>query len=136
MAKPWNDHKRPDKSEGPGDRADEAKEEGEGKEIGGEGGEGFGEGNTQNSHPHPRRSASRHREGHLAREREEEPAEYPEESEEDGGRDRDAPMGAPVKVTHVGGAPSPQRKTRTSRDSTQNVRTCCCRELWRLTEPQ
>ena len=27
-----------------------------------------------------------------------------------------------------GGTPPPQRKTRTSQDSTQNMLTCCCRE--------
>ena len=43
--------------------------------------------------------------------------------------DRETPRGAPIEVTRVGeGVPPSQRKTRTSRDSTQNVRTCCCRE--------
>ena len=51
-----------------------------------------------------------------------------EEAEEDRRRDGETPQGAPVKVMRVGGTPPPKRKTRTSRDSTENVRTCCCRE--------
>ena len=52
----------------------------------------------------------------------------PEGEEEGGGRDGETPRGALVEVIRVGGTPPPQRKTRTSRDSSQNVRTCCCRE--------
>ena len=36
--------------------------------------------------------------------------------------------GGPVKVNCVGGDANPQRKTRNSWDSTQNMRICCCRD--------
>ena len=69
---------------------------------------------------------------HKSREgREETEAEEDEEgSEVEGDRNIDTPREASVEVTCVGGdvPPPPQRKTRTSQDSTQNVRTCCCRK--------
>ena len=52
------------------------------------------------------------------------------DEEEEKARDGETPRGDPVEVTCMGGdaPPPPQRKTRTYRDSPQNVRTCCCRE--------
>ena len=51
-----------------------------------------------------------------------------EGAEGGGGRDGETPWGAPVEVRCGGGMPPPQRKTHTSWDSPQNVRTCCCRK--------
>ena len=61
----------------------------------------------------------------LQEERGEELEQDPEGSEVGGGRDRETPWGASVEVTRVRGDATPQRKTRTSRDSPQNVSTCC-----------
>ena len=52
----------------------------------------------------------------------------PEGAEEGGEGYGETPRGGPFEVTDEGGAPPPQRKTRTSRDSPLNMRTCCCRE--------
>ena len=60
---------------------------------------------------------------------EEATAKEEDEEEKERIRDGDTPRGGPVKVTCVGvEATPPQSKTRTSRDSPQNVRTCCCRD--------
>ena len=67
----------------------------------------------------------------MAREGDDETTEKEDEEEEENeerNRDKDTPWGPPVNVTRVGGTPPPQRKTQTSRDSPQKVRTCCCRE--------
>ena len=95
----------------------------------GEGGRGW---RGRHTNPSPtRRSRSRHREGHLAREAgaletEEQVLKGADEGAEEDG---ETPRGTPVEVQCVGGGmPPPQRKTQTSWDSPQNVRTCCCRE--------
>ena len=70
-----------------------------------------GERNRQQP-PLPRRGASQHREGHAAREREEETAEEEtaeeeEEEEEKRGRDGETPRGAPAEVTCMGRGATP-----------------------------
>ena len=47
-----------------------------------------------------------------------------EDEEEDG----ETPRGDQSRSLAWGGMPPPKKKTRTSHDSPQNVRTCCCRE--------
>ena len=117
-----------------GDREVDTGGEGEETDTGREGGEGK-ESATEDTPPLlPCRRASRQRDEHPAREREEtaaeeETVEEEGDEEEEKARDRETPRGDPVEVTCMGGdATPPQRKTRTSRDSPQNVRTCCCRK--------
>ena len=74
MAKPRKFHNRTDKPEGPGDGEAETGGEVEETGTGGEGGEGK-ESTTNDNPPLPRREASRQRNDHLAREREEVTAE-------------------------------------------------------------
>ena len=52
----------------------------------------------------------------------------PEGAEEDEEEDGETPRGGQWRSNAWGGMPPPQRKTQTSWNSTQNVRTCCCRE--------
>ena len=51
-----------------------------------------------------------------------------EEGEAEGDRDGETPRGAQVEVVRMGEEVTPRWKMQTSRDSTQNVRTCCFRE--------
>ena len=86
-------------------------------------GRGRGEAGESNQQ-HPCRGARRHREGHLAREGEEDMAEEEEEEEEENGeRDRDGetPRGSRLRSLAWGRTTPPPRKTRTSRGSPQNM---------------
>ena len=122
MAKPWKIYNGPDTPEGPGGRAAETGREGEETGTGGEGGEGK-ESATDDNPPFPHRVASRQRDSNLSRDREEvtveeETAEETEEAEEDRGRDGETPREPRSRSLVWGGTPPPQRKMRTSQDST------------------
>ena len=88
-------------------------------------GEGGRRGAKPNTTPPYRRAEQQ--KGHEAREGREETfqAEDEEGGKVEGDRDGETPRGALFEVTRVGGDMPPQRETQTSRDSTQNIRTCC-----------
>ena len=77
--------------------------------------------------PPPCRRREQSQERHEARESEAktEAEEDKEGNEEEEDKDGENPRGATVEFICVGGRAHPRRKTRTSRDSPQNMRTCC-----------
>ena len=92
-------------------------------------GRGEGEGITQHPpSPPTRRASSRQREGQPAREGRVEAEQDPEGQKRARKRTERPHGGDRLRSLAWGGTPPPQRKMRTSRDSPQNVRTCCCRE--------